>query len=760
MVLVCSSYVALPSWTEEIIMRTPGPNASNTNTSRDDVRTPQRTEGVSANELSNNSQATISGLYRLSSDHRLAINPLRNELADTAERDDEYADPEIYEDTMEALLGGAHMREDVRLDVDGEYPQMTASGTLTRWLSGRIHWIAKLRPTGRFSWDGHIWFKEGAALLFPYTNVRITVSRALASHQRRATVIFTGGGAPRRIRAFRYFSNYFHDVNFEFDRAEGITPTTAIDTDAHPNRPATLPIETLSIDTVFRRAGFRVARSAGNSVPLIPGAGANAKWSDQEMHDAMQAYWSRYGDQAQWAMWTFFAAQHEMGPSLGGIMFDDIGAYHRQGTSLFYDSFISQPPVGETEPSAWVKRMQLWTAIHEMGHAFNLAHSWQKSLVFNGNGPWIPLADEPNARSFMNYPYAVPGGQTAFFSDFEYRFSDSELLFLRHAPEKFVQMGNADWFDNHGFEQVNRLPESSLRLQLRVNRVETRFEFMEPVMLELKLTNVSDQPLLLPDDIISNSERMTIIVRRQGQTAKAYLPYARYCRKAGQTVLRTSHSLYESLFVGAGRGGWRIDEPGVYLVQACLHLDNEDVLSNPLTIRVAPPQTREDELLAQDYFTEEVGRTLAFDGTRYFEQANNILNDVSLRLANRAVAAHAQIALQIGNLQDTKQLEMTGEAPRIVVVTADKETASRVLQQCLGRDADRSAETLGHIDYNYYVNRVVDALEENPAIDVTLSLAETLSLARQTMERRGVLPEITEHLRRRLERMERKSRAA
>ena len=66
----------------------------------------------------------------------------------------------------------------------------------------------------------------------------------------------------------------------------------------------------------------------------------------------------------------------------------------------------------------------------------------------------MPLADEPEARSFMNYPYNVAGGQAAFFADFEFRFSDQELLFIRHAPERFVQMGNAAWFDHHGFEEA------------------------------------------------------------------------------------------------------------------------------------------------------------------------------------------------------------------------------------------------------------------------------------------------------------------
>ena len=93
-----------------------------------------------------------------------------------------------------------------------------------------------------------------------------------------------------------------------------------------------------------------------------------------------------------------------------------------------------------------------------MGHSFNLAHSWQKSLSAPFGSPWIPLMDEPEARSFMNYPYGVVGGEAAFYADFEYRFTDQELLFMRHAPERFVRMGDAAWFDHHGFEQSRAMP--------------------------------------------------------------------------------------------------------------------------------------------------------------------------------------------------------------------------------------------------------------------------------------------------------------
>ena len=38
---------------------------------------------------------------------------------------------------------------------------------------------------------------------------------------------------------------------------------------------------------------------------------------------------------------------------------------------------------------------------------------------------------------------------------------------MRHAPASFVQMGNADWFDHHGFEQAETTPEPDFELTVR-----------------------------------------------------------------------------------------------------------------------------------------------------------------------------------------------------------------------------------------------------------------------------------------------------
>lgn len=641
--------------------------------------------------------------------------------------------------------------EELRLDVDRRYPQMVASGTIIGlFLSNQVHWIANLTANGSNLWTGNIWYKDGDVANFPYTNVEIQTTSSWFPNQRSATVTFSGGGAFNLVRTYKYKSAYFHPVEFEFDSVEGTTAVTTVQTHAHPNRPTSLPDENLSIETVYSRAGFNVKKSGGDSAIPFGTTGVDAKWSDMEMHDAMQTHWSRFADKPQWSMWVLFAALHEQGTSLGGIMFDDIGSNHRQGTAIFNDAFISNAPTGDANPAAWVQRMRFWTACHEMGHAFNLAHSWQKSL----GTPWMLLPDEPEARSFMNYPYNVSGGQTAFFADFEYRFSDGELLFMRHAPARFVQMGNADWFDHHGFEQTNVSPEPVLKLELRVNRKTALFEFLEPVVLELKLTNISSQPQLIEEKLLAMLDHMIVMIKKDGKPTRQFAPYAQYCWQPMIRVLMSGESVYESLFVSAGKNGWDVAEPGYYTIQVALHLEeqDQDLVSNPLRLRVAPPRGYDEEFIAQDFFSDEVGRILTFDGSRFLSKGNDTLREVTERFSDRRVAIHSEVALGNPLTYQYKQLVVKNgqSADRskdkiIQVSPPDEQEARTQLGAALMTDLNVAAETLGHIDYKYYVDHfsgwLTDLGDTDGATKIQSDLYQTLS-ARNVLDR--VLQEIKE----------------
>jgi hypothetical protein len=635
--------------------------------------------------------------------------------------------------------------EELRLDVDGRYPQMTASGTIPISKVQRLTWIASVKKTAGHTYAGGIWYKDPAGAAFPYTTVAIAVTTI--AWLKTAKVTFSGPGLAPRVMVYVYKSAYFHRVEFEFDAEAGITAELSIDTHAHPNRPATLPAETLTIQTVYQRSGFSVSTSPNaSSIPAPPGG----TWSDMEMHDAMTAFWSRFAATAQWAMWVLFAKQHETGTSLGGIMFDDIGPNHRQGTSLFYNSFISEAPVGDANPAAWVRRMHFWTAVHEMGHAFNLAHSWQKALPTS----WIPLANEPEARSFMNYPYNVAGGQTSFFADFAFRFTNPELLFMRHAPARFVRMGDADWFENHAFQQAAVNPAPPLALDVRFNRSRAAYEFMEPVVAELKLKNVSNVPQIVDENVLKTLDGITIGLKRQGSPARQYAPYARYCIKSAPKALAPGDALYGSVFLMAGLNGIDVAEPGRYVIQAALHQPDGDIVSAPTALRIAPPRNFEEESLAQDVFTDGVGRVMAFDGSNVLKTANDTLREVVAKLGDRRVARHARIPLALAVARPAQVLDLGASAERLaagasrqmaVQTTAARpdEARTELADALLGAGAEVAAESLGHIDYKYYVDKLTDLLEsegQRPEARKVQQDLKTLLAARNVLPR--VLAEI------------------
>jgi len=676
----------------------------------------------------------------------------------------------IWERSREEVLSGSSVsaeRMELRLDVDGDTPLGTASGTVCGSTSTKFYWIARpLKGKGQGRWKGMISYKNGETALFHYDTVEIHVLRGASSSDHRARVTFSKGRGISDEVTFEFRSPYFHDVNFEFDylKDQKKNMTTKIDTWVDRIRPADLPKKTLTIKTVFERAGFSVSVSPGGEVP-IRYAGADKLWNDAELHDAMQKYWSRYAPKAQWALWVFFASLYE-GSTAGlpdpftyGIMFDHIGEPQRQGTAIFNDSRMSKLPRA-LNANAWVKRRKFFFTCHEMGHCFNLAHSWEKRQ--KKETPWIHLKNEPEARSFMNYPSKVKGGDTAFFADFRYRFSDGELLFMRHAPASFVEMGNAAWLDDYAFREALVSPEPSLRLKLRVNRNKAIFEFMEPVTLELKLRNISRKPLFVEKDLLSMTDLMTVIIKRDGRAARQFIPFARYERDSPKEILEPGKSLYEPLFVSAGNNGWDLAEPGDYRVQVALHYDGQDFLSNKLKMRVLPPRIFEEEHVAQDFFSDDVGRVISFDGSCFLEKANDVLRDVAERLKTRKVAMHASVALGHALSRDFKQLVENDQKPgsRFAIKTrrAMPKEAKKLLMPALISSSAVAAESFGHIDYKWYVDRFVTCLAREGEMTEARKNQEVLhkTLSKRVVQGRGVLKEVLAEIKKRLENLKEK----
>jgi hypothetical protein len=342
----------------------------------------------------------------------------------------------------------------------------------------------------------------------------------------------------------------------------------------------------------------------------------------------------------------------------------------------------------------------------------------------------------------MNYPARVSGGQAAFFSDFRFRFSDDELIFMRHAPRRFVQMGNADWFVDHGFEQPpEAMQRTGWRLEIRLNREASTFAFLEPVYLEHKLTNVSGASRLVDSDILTDGGHVTVFVGRAGGATRLWNPLCTRYERPNVEMLADGRSIYGVQLVSASTSGWLIDEPGFYKVQAAVEIDGAVVLSNVLRIFVAPPASKEESRLAPDYFTEDVGRVIAFDGAPELAKANATLREVAARCPNNPAARHAEVAVSAPMLRDYKRLEVGRDSRDMEIrsTEANVEEAARTQLPVLTDEPEAAAATLGHIPYFADMERLAEAL--NRAGDERKA-QEVLEVSVSTMKKRGVLPSV------------------
>lgn len=601
--------------------------------------------------------------------------------------------------------------ETVRLDVDGTFPQGMASGSYSRSihsLSPPTHWVAHpLEHTGPGTWEGTILQVWGDKRVIPHRRVRIEVPLGLARSPPMTITFFDN--APAVTRTLRFASPYFREVAFEFDTVEGSPRVTSVLTCAHHEKPPLLHCEALTFDTVYDRAGVDVSQSQRRSTLPLTSAGGDQAWSDAELHAAMRAFWSSYSDAPNWAVWVLFAGTGRS-PTLAGSMFDDSDANQRQGVGIFNDAIERFVPQGYPQRAEHVQRERFFSLIHETGHCFNLHHAW---LDYNSALEWPFYADTKNVATFMNYPSEV----FDFYGKFRYTFDDSELKFLRHASEPSVQMGD-DRFrpgqDEFGREVRSVLPP--WKLEIDVHRAPGVFEFLEPVTLTATLTNTSSHPQLVNQAVLEDGDNFALrIERSDGTAANWWRPFARHCYLRIPRILEPGGCLTATFFVSAGLDGWYLAEPGKYTLRAILRTAELVVASEARRLRIAHPCGWEEELVAQNFFTKDVGRALAFGASHGITAPVETLRDLVERLPRRAVSRHAAIALAQPWMTHHRLLRAEGEERGFDLIPAQPDEARRLYERALKVDGDEAIRCFGATRYEDLCRSYSAWLEENGA---------------------------------------------
>ena len=448
----------------------------------------------------------------------------------------------------------------------------------------------------------------------------------------------------------------FRDLQLEVDVCDSVNSPPILpeyDTHAHNTRPSDLPQRVLTLEEAYREEGVRVSVTEDRTI-IDDSASEFDSWSVSELHDAMETHFGEYsGGWPKWHMWGLLAGTYD-NSSVAGIMFDagaSVGGAgeppERRGFAVFrehswFDDLTTPPASNQDEARAM--RQYLYTWVHEAGHAFNFLHSWDKG--------------RPNSLSWMNYPQHV----SDFWDDFEFRFDDEELIHLRHGDRSAVIMGgdpfgSGSHLSSDGDRALGRISpaEGNPPLELVV-RSTGYFELLEPVEIELRLRNlVPDVPLTVDSRLRPACGNVAVYVQEPEGRVVRYKPVFYELGDPDPVTLKPAdrsekgEDRYSArVYVGYGGDGSYFDRPGEYRIRA-VYQDETDLLavSNIHSFRVGAPASKEEERLASDYFSPEVGLALCFGGSRsaHLEKGMNHLRELAERFPNSLVGAKAAMVV-------------------------------------------------------------------------------------------------------------------
>lgn len=376
-------------------------------------------------------------------------------------------------------------------------------------------------------------------------------------------------------------------------------------------------------------------------------------WSEKDLEGLMRGFAETSLDRPEFILRLLWLSKSNR-TGLLGIMFDSDDELQRQGVAVFADEI--RAVVGPHSP-----RKLIQTTVHEIGHALNLAHRFERAV------------GRADSTSFMNYDWRYKGGRrdSEFWKNFGFTFDADELAFLRHGPHHAVVPGGRSfhsvryWADGDGgySPYYSEVPLSGIKLEiLPPTGGGPVFEFGQPILLGLELTNTGDAPIKLPSNVLdAKAGNLEIAIRRldlanrDRRDVRMFTPIITRCYDASpddMIDLQPTESTSSNLNLTFGSAGFPFAEPGFYEVRAFVvfyssRSEREFVApSRPIQFRVAAPHSIDDERNATVLFSRAAGRYFALGGIR------SDVEDALEEVAQRRLGTRASRRRQPSSLSD------------------------------------------------------------------------------------------------------------
>ncbi|MEU4406170.1 hypothetical protein AB0F88_16740 [Streptosporangium sp. NPDC023963] len=507
-----------------------------------------------------------------------------------------------------------------------------------------------------------------------------------------------------------YASRFLRTIDWEVDVMAGTTPAGQYATTTHP-RPPGLAKKIVTVQSAYADAGIEVRTSGAVNEVAVDETGPDLKWSDAELHAAMVSNFSGHANTEQWKLWSLVATRY-VEEGVRGTMFDhdDEDDSQRQGVAMFSDEIRDQGYAGT--------RMEIRTYVHEIGHALNLKHSFDKNAAI----PPQPLGprDGYGDLSWMNYvdAYQAPDGEEgeeAFWRDFTYQFTDNERRHLRHGFYYDVVPGGHRMGTNAAdrpFLKEFALPPASgsgLRLELSGR---SAFSHGEPVVAEIKLSldGSTSQAEAFPT-LSPRRDSLTILVTDPAGAIRPFRPLARSCGSLDQTLTLNADTpaLYDSAYIGYGAGGLTFPEPGTYRLRALYRAPDHSTVTSPeLTIDIQAPTDETDQKAGDLLRGSQQGTLLALLGSDapQLAEGNAALDELIATYPDHPLAVYALTAK--GTNAGRHFLTLTEDG--IGVRPADTDTSIAQLSEVVATTLDPSTDAgVDNITLNATMRRLARA---------------------------------------------------
>lgn len=588
--------------------------------------------------------------------------------------------------------------------------------------------------------SGNVFFYKGGHAA---TNVEIMIPWTTLKPAGPAEVTFNEAGGGVSAYSCKRKSRHFRDALLEVDVCESVNAEPVLpsyDVCDHTDHPADLTCRTLTIEEAYREAGIDLSINPEHTI-VDDSAAEFDTWTDDELHDAMEDHFSKWpGKWPKWHMWCLMAGRYVSAGTVG-IMFDYGTAYggpgrapERQGCAVFrghpsLNALVATPPANDTQAHAMREWLKLY--VHEIGHGFNFVHSWNKG--------------RPDSLSWMNYDwrYDNRNGADSFWKNFRFEFDAEELIHLRHGDRSEVIPGGDPWATGMHSEvpsgaMADLVGDAPVEMLIRSKDY---FQFMEPVIFELRLRNIVDLPLELETQLHPEYGGVLIYIRRPNGRIQEYAPVL--CKlatpelkilKPAEESIKGEDRYSQNVLLSYGTNGFYFDEPGEYLVRA-FYQGPGDILipSNVHRVRVGRPYSREEEKLAQDYFSYEGGMALYLNGSSspYLEKGMDTLQTIAEKYEETPAGAQLSVVLAENlarpffRIEEGKLKEARAADPKEALALT-----SRALEQ-----QERDDSTFVNIDYHRLRRTRADLMV---SMDEQAEAKEELSTLVKYLKKRGV----------------------